>query len=289
MWDDELLVLGLCDERQSKELIEDCVRYWPPRMRLTVAGSSARPWQFGTGITFDAVIIDQRLAGGPNACIDIAGELRRELPYLPLLVVGLLESDWQTARLHDLRADFLCIANGRDFDFAAWVQRSLAPHTTGFAWRQEQPPIASAIRVIDANLLGRIWTNPDELYALDPLDFESLVAELFAVHGFAVELTKRSRDGGVDIFAVRRDIVSSLYVVQCKRYRAERRVEVAEVRRLLGVRADLGATKAVIATTSQFTAPARQLEQRHRWELELKDHDELAHLLGALPVRRPGS
>jgi hypothetical protein len=50
-------------------------------------------------------------------------------------------------------------------------------------------------------------------------------------------------------------------------------VGVGHVRQLLGVKYDEGASKAILATTSFFSAPAREIEERHIYELELKDYE----------------
>ena len=71
---------------------------------------------------------------------------------------------------------------------------------------------------LSEELLAEISRKPDLLHQLSPRGFECLVAAIFKNHGFEVELTAATRDGGVDIYAVRHDSFGSLlYAIQCKR------------------------------------------------------------------------
>ncbi|MDQ1009965.1 restriction system protein [Streptomyces sp. V4I23] len=90
-----------------------------------------------------------------------------------------------------------------------------------------------------------------ELLAMDPVEFEGLVAELFRARGFQAMTTQRSNDGGVDVDAVDPDPISGgKIVVQVKRYRST--VPVAAVRELFGTVQATGANKGVLVTTSGF-------------------------------------
>ncbi|MFF3289367.1 restriction endonuclease [Streptomyces sp. NPDC003023] len=92
--------------------------------------------------------------------------------------------------------------------------------------------------------------EPD-LLAMDPIEFEGLVAELFRARGFQAMTTQRSNDGGVDVDAVDPDPISGgKIVVQVKRYRGT--VPVAAVRELFGTVQATGANKGVLVTTSGF-------------------------------------
>ena len=130
---------------------------------------------------------------------------------------------------------------------------------------------------ISQALLERIQKNPAYLYQLSPRQFEEFVAELFFRHGFQVELTKQTRDGGKDIIAVssRLDIPIK-YIVECKRYAYERKVSLEYVQRLLGVKVAEDANKAILVTTSQFTRDAVAFAHRHFWDLALKDFSDLS-------------
>ncbi|MDX3779490.1 restriction endonuclease [Streptomyces europaeiscabiei] len=92
--------------------------------------------------------------------------------------------------------------------------------------------------------------EPD-LLEMDPLAFESLVAELFRAMGMQAVTTERSGDGGVDVDALDpAPIRGGKIVVQVKRYRNT--VPPTAVRDLYGTVQDAGANKGVLVTTSKF-------------------------------------
>ncbi|MGN3959326.1 restriction endonuclease [Streptomyces sp. WAC8370] len=92
--------------------------------------------------------------------------------------------------------------------------------------------------------------EPD-LYEMDPIAFEGLVAELFGAMGMRAVTTRRSHDGGVDVHALDpTPIRGGKIVVQVKRYRNT--VPPTAVRDLYGTVQDAGANKGVLVTTSGF-------------------------------------
>ncbi|MYV45322.1 restriction endonuclease [Streptomyces sp. SID2888] len=92
--------------------------------------------------------------------------------------------------------------------------------------------------------------EPD-LYEMDPIAFENLVADLFRAMGMQAVTTQRSNDGGVDVDALDpTPIRGGRLVVQVKRYRNT--VPPTVVRDLYGTVQDVGANKGVLVTTSGF-------------------------------------
>lgn len=90
-----------------------------------------------------------------------------------------------------------------------------------------------------------------DLFTMDPIEFENLVAELFRSRGLQAVTTVRSGDGGVDVDAHDPDPLSGgKIVVQVKRYRNT--VPPTAVRDLYGTVLDTGANKGVLVTTSGF-------------------------------------
>jgi restriction system protein len=103
----------------------------------------------------------------------------------------------------------------------------------------------------------------DRLLELEPLEFEILVAELFKNKGYTAELTKRSYDGGVDIFLTNTEIAKKeKIIVQCKRYKSN--IGVKEIRELLGVVSSEKATKGILCCSSNFTASAKQFSENNQ-------------------------
>ncbi|WP_314411047.1 restriction endonuclease [Streptomyces kroppenstedtii] len=117
--------------------------------------------------------------------------------------------------------------------------------------------------------------EPD-LYAMDPLAFENLVAELFRAMGMQAVTTQRSGDGGVDVDALDpAPIRGGKIVVQVKRYRNT--VPPTAVRDLYGTVQDAGANKGVLVTTSGFGPGSHTFANGK--PLELVSGPELVDLL----------
>jgi hypothetical protein len=137
------------------------------------------------------------------------------------------------------------------------------------------PPIIKVASFFERALIARLHQFPDDLRSMDRRKFEELVAELFVGFGYEVELTKRTRDGGKDIVAIKRREVHLRFLIECKRPDASNKIDVGAVRELYGVKSDDPASKAILATTGYFTRDAQLFFQRHRWELEPKDFDAI--------------
>ncbi|MGC5563034.1 restriction endonuclease [Streptomyces sp. FR-108] len=117
--------------------------------------------------------------------------------------------------------------------------------------------------------------EPD-LYTMDPLAFENLVAELFRAMGMQAVTTQRSGDGGVDVDALDpAPIRGGKIVVQVKRYRNT--VPPTAVRDLYGTVQDAGANKGVLVTTSGFGPGSHTFANGK--PLELVSGPELVDLL----------
>lgn len=151
--------------------------------------------------------------------------------------------------------------------------------------KPDSPLLAELVTDVGAateRLIRRVATQPNLLHNLTARQFEEVVVELLERQGYDITLTPPTRDGGVDIFAAKRDALGSfLYVVECKKYSADNHVGVGIVRELLGVVAQHRATAGVLATTSFFTSGAKQLQQSMRWQLSLKDYKDIGSWLCA--------
>ena len=143
----------------------------------------------------------------------------------------------------------------------------------------EQQKIVTCLNNGVIDLIENISKNPQLLYALEPGAFEELIATIFSRHGFQVELTKKTRDGGRDIIAIRSDLgIKSKYIIECKKYASHCPVRVDLVRNLYGVQMQEGANKSVLATTSFFTPDAREFANKKsttEWAMDLKDYDDV--------------
>lgn len=130
-----------------------------------------------------------------------------------------------------------------------------------------------------SDLLHEINKDLEIIYAIDHREYEVLIAHIFSLHGFTVELTKKTRDGGRDIIAIRSDLgIKSKYLIECKRYSMEHPINVELVRALYGVQMQEGANKSVLATTSRFTPDANTFAKKQNtteWAMDLKDINDI--------------
>ena len=132
---------------------------------------------------------------------------------------------------------------------------------------EEVQVVNAASRLLDEAKIGL-----EQLLQLSPRQFEEIVGEIFDRFGYQVELTRRTRDGGRDIVAIKRVEICSRILIECKRYSPDHHVGIRIVRELYGIKNHEGVTKAFLATTSTFTQPAGIFLGAHKWELEGRDY-----------------
>lgn len=128
-----------------------------------------------------------------------------------------------------------------------------------------------------------------DIHSITPRRFEELAAEIFRSLGWQTRLTKKSADGGVDIYLFE-NATGKQAIVECKRYK--RTVGIGIVDRLLGVQVALGVDNAYLVTTSKFSKPAKsRLDSPHiakrGIELTLMDAEDLLRELGAFNTDLP--
>lgn len=133
-------------------------------------------------------------------------------------------------------------------------------------------------RIIKASdrLIEHIARDPREMRSLSPRKFEELIANLLREMGWDITLTPQTRDGGRDILAYFPTPLGwYLTLVEAKRYRADRPVGVDIVREVYGTLCDEQANSAMVVTTSRFTPDAKMFEERHQFQIDLKDYEDV--------------
>ncbi|MFE7594075.1 restriction endonuclease [Kitasatospora sp. NPDC057512] len=104
---------------------------------------------------------------------------------------------------------------------------------------------------VGGSLAGHGGEDEPDLFEMDPLDFEELIAELFRLRGFRVMTTARSGDVGVDVVAEDLDpVTGGTIVIQAKRYK--KTVPPTAVRDLESTVRHHGAIKGILVTTAGF-------------------------------------
>jgi restriction system protein len=130
---------------------------------------------------------------------------------------------------------------------------------------------------IGNDIINRLKKEPKEVHSLTPRQFEELVLELLRDMGHEVRLTQATRDGGADILvSMKTDMGEFLCLVDAKKYRENRKIGVGMVRTLYGTLADYQASSAMLVTTSSYSKDARDMEQKHKYQLSLRDYTDVA-------------
>ena len=158
------------------------------------------------------------------------------------------------------------------------VLRANGPETPLDDFHVEIENVASVVPVasfFEQRLIEQLHKNPDALKVINRRRFEELVAELWDGFGYEVELTKQTRDHGIDVIAIKRREVDVRFLIQCKRPDPQHPVGVGAVRELHSVKTSEHATKGILATTTRFTPDAKSFVERFPWELELKDFEDI--------------
>ncbi|MFD4911165.1 restriction endonuclease [Kitasatospora purpeofusca] len=144
---------------------------------------------------------------------------------------------------------------------------------------------------VGGSVAGQGGEDDPDLFEMDPIEFEELIAELFRLRGFRVMTTARSGDAGVDVVAEDLDpVTGGRIVIQAKRYRST--VSPTAVRDLDSTVRHHGAIKGILVTTAGF-GPGSYEYIRNK-PLTLVSGPELVELLaeqglrGRLGERTPG-
>lgn len=189
--------------------------------------------------------------GNPSIARELSEQWRRRRALDPAALARLLEP-WSAPGLVD--------TSGR-------------PLRSGAAAEKQ---ILADVEFVGRNLLERIAASPRQVFSLTSAEFEELAAELLAKQGYEISLTPRTRDGGKDMYAAKREKLGSfLYVVECKRWAPDRPVGVGIVRALHGVTQHERVNAGILLTTSSFTQPALAFAEEARYQLSLRDYFDL--------------
>ena len=136
--------------------------------------------------------------------------------------------------------------------------------------------IAPQILIVNETLIDKLKQNPDELFKITPRQFEEVIADLLVGMGMDVELTPATRDGGKDILAyMNTEMGRFLTLIEAKQHNESRPVGVSLVRNLYGTLVDHQATSGMLVTTSRFARPAKQFQERHKYQLTLKEYEDV--------------
>ena len=146
----------------------------------------------------------------------------------------------------------------------AIIHQSGILDSNGFPITQQKNRIEIDVSRVNSRLISDLARNPQLLYTLTPREFEYLIADLLDKEGYQVRVTKASRDGGVDIYAAKKNRVGSfLFLIECKKNSPNNRVGVNVIRNLYGVLQRERATYSMVATTSFFNKRGAGISENH--------------------------
>lgn len=109
-----------------------------------------------------------------------------------------------------------------------------------------------------------------DVHSLSPFAFEEFISDLFSHMGYYSRVTKKSNDGGIDIFAkIQTPTGIEEVIIQCKhKENPSSTVDVSKVRELFGVfSANKKLSKAILVTNGRFTSGAIDFARETRVEL----------------------
>lgn len=149
----------------------------------------------------------------------------------------------------------------------------------------EGKELITTVRFVSDELLRKIKSKPEIMHTLDPRKFEEVIAELFYRQGYEVMLTPYIKDGGIDIYAVRKDTIGSvLCLVDCKKYRPDFPVDVKWVREMFGLVTKKNASLGVLATTSYFTSEAQKEQEELKYRISLINYIGIQEWLNMIKI-----
>lgn len=216
--------------------------------------------------------------------------LRPSFPQIPVVICSFDAGVPGNLKLAD---DFnLILVDKHDIDdtkrFASLIEEILASRLTVLSRQIAVPHVVTLdFDKINSMLIRHLAKHPSDLHRVSWSSFEALVARLLSELGYEVVHTPLSRDGGVDLWALRRtDLGEILYAIDAKKYSPNRIVGPEPVRAIYGV-ADLkGASAGMIVTTANFGPAAHDLAKQYRYRISLKDFDGVVEWIRAVALER---
>lgn len=140
-----------------------------------------------------------------------------------------------------------------------------------------------------SRIITDIYKDHSLFTKVEPWEFEEIMAELLRSQGYQVELTKRTKDGGYDIIALR-SLAGNIpfkSLVECKRYK--NKVGVGIIRSFKDVVMTNNANMGIIATTGLFTAGAWKKKEQTPYLLDFRDKDAIVAWVKDYVANRNGT
>lgn len=129
-----------------------------------------------------------------------------------------------------------------------------------------------------SSILQRLFARKVQIDDLNWREFERLVSELLEQDGYEVELLRGTKDGGVDVVAVKDMGTAGFFktVWQAKKKDLKNKVGLSIVRELADTRSEFKASKGMIVTSTYLTRGALARIERDKYILGKVDRDDLS-------------
>lgn len=164
---------------------------------------------------------------------------------------------------------------GRDFDWTHEMGREFIYQDELIKLPETQIEVA---RYSPSILLLEQLRSPNfSLESMSWRQFEVFISRLLESDGYEIELMDGTKDGGVDIVAVKDMQEAGLYKAlwQAKKNKSSNKVGVSAIRELADVRNEFGASKGILVTTSFLTRSALDRVYRDKFLLGKVDKNDL--------------
>jgi len=123
---------------------------------------------------------------------------------------------------------------------------------------------------INRELMEYFARHPDDLYNLDPREFEKLLDAVFKNQGYRTELGPGWADGGIDLRIYHKDSIGELCtLVQAKRYRPDNPIRIEAVAALDSLVSVENANRGLFVTTSRYLPSTQEFAKRRGHRLTL--------------------
>ncbi len=163
-------------------------------------------------------------------------------------------------------------------------QRSFWLHSEFNTTRKlDDKSIAEICAEINEHLSEFYGRNPEKLYSLTMSGFLEVLGEQLAPHGFTIEFHTRTRDGSHDLAGVENRQAAARYLLECKAYAEEKRIDIRPVMALNGQTLDTEFIKGLIATSARHSEieTATGMYERNQYLLPAEEFAKLLDWLAA--------
>ncbi|RWM39934.1 restriction endonuclease [Mesorhizobium sp.] len=240
-------------------------------------GQSTDPWPIGTA---DDVSVTTTYAAHARAPDRMWRQVAADTRWLFVFD----EVDWAGDQVETVATDAIARFPGSR---ALFVSTEVPPITVDRQFTFEffgsdalaRPDTQTSLQRV-APSLGLLQKVQRKLIQLDDLswrEFEDLIAKMLEADGYSVDLMQGTKDGGVDVVAIRDFGTAGLMksIWQAKKNHVDRKVGLSIVRELADTRLEYKASKAFIVTTSFLTSGALQRVERDKFLLGKVDRNDL--------------